>query len=186
MGERRKERERFADVGRRILNWAAHSKEQVLNQDSNRNMSSSKKKSRRRFLNTVLGVGVVGWVGGVLYPVLSFLNPPEQPEPNVRSVVATAVDGMSPNSGQIIKFGRKPVILIRLDSGEYRAFSAICTHLDCTVQYRTDFKHIWCACHNGHYDLRGKNIAGPPPRPLMPYDVTIVDDEVVVSAPSAA
>ncbi len=32
---------------------------------------------------------------------------------------------------------------------------------------------IWCACHNGHYDLFGKNVAGPPPRPLEPYKVQV-------------
>jgi Rieske Fe-S protein len=48
------------------------------------------------------------------------------------------------------------------------------------VQYRDDFKHIWCACHNGHFDLTGRNIAGPPPRPLEEYRVEIRGEEVVV------
>ncbi|HET8580537.1 MAG TPA: Rieske 2Fe-2S domain-containing protein, partial [Nitrospiraceae bacterium] len=62
-----------------------------------------------------------------------------------------------------------------------RAFSAVCTHLACTVQYRPDLIHIWCACHNGHYDLNGINIAGPPPRPLEPYVVNVRGDKIVVS-----
>ena len=66
-------------------------------------------------------------------------------------------------------------------TGDVRAFSAVCTHLACTVQYRPDFQHIWCACHNGHYDLQGKNIAGPPPRPLDAYKVDIAGDEVYVT-----
>ena len=74
-----------------------------------------------------------------------------------------------------------PAIIIRTAAGEYRAFSAVCTHLSCTVQYRSDLQHIWCACHNGHYDLFGRNVAGPPPRPLEPYDVNVRDDEIVVS-----
>jgi Rieske Fe-S protein len=56
-----------------------------------------------------------------------------------------------------------------------------CTHLQCTVQYRSDTQHIWCACHNGHYDLNGRNIAGPPPKPLEQYLVNIRGDEIVVS-----
>ena len=43
---------------------------------------------------------------------------------------------MEKNSGKIIKFGNKPVIVIRKKSGDYVAFSAVCTHLDCIVQYR--------------------------------------------------
>ncbi len=46
--------------------------------------------------------------------------------------------------------------------------------------YRDDFKHIWCACHNGHFDLTGRNIAGPPPRPLEEYRVEIRGEDVVV------
>ena len=51
-------------------------------------------------------------------------------------------------------------------TGNYRALSATCTHLGCIVQYRSDLQEIWCACHNGLYDLNGRNISGPPPRPL--------------------
>jgi len=143
-------------------------------------------KRRRRFVNWLLGGGLVGWLASVIYPVLEFLRPPEQIEPTVSSVVAAKVDEVAPNSGRIIKFGRQPVILVRLESGEFRAFSAVCTHLSCIVQYRSDLKHIWCACHNGHYDLQGRNIAGPPPRPLdIRYDVAVVDGEVIISRPVA-
>ena len=69
----------------------------------------------------------------------------------------------------------------RPSAGEFRAFSAVCTHLNCTVQYRNDLEHIWCACHNGHFDLFGKNIAGPPPRPLDTFDVVVRGEDVVVS-----
>jgi len=88
---------------------------------------------------------------------------------------------VKPNSGQIFRFGSQPGILVRSPEGELRAFSAVCTHLACIVQYREDLTHIWCACHNGHYDLNGKNIAGPPPRPLEKYDVNVRGDRMVVS-----
>ena len=65
--------------------------------------------------------------------------------------------------------------------GELRAFSAVCTHLDCTVQYKADTSQIWCACHNGFYDMTGKNVAGPPPKPLETYSARILGDKVIVS-----
>lgn len=140
-------------------------------------------KTRRRFLNGILAGGFIGWLGTLFYPVISFLKPPRVDGPAVRSVNAGAAADLAPNSGRIVRFGRKPVILIRTESGDVRAFSAVCTHLDCTVQYRDDLRHIWCACHNGHYDLTGKNIAGPPPRPLAPYDATLSPDgEIIVSS----
>ena len=85
------------------------------------------------------------------------------------------------NSGQIFKFGNRPGILVRTPAGDLRAFSAVCTHLNCTVQYRADLSHIWCACHNGHFDLNGQNVAGPPPRALDAYVVNVRGAQIVVS-----
>jgi len=120
-------------------------------------------------------------LGSVLYPVFSYLNPPKVAEANVQTVRAGTAAEFPPNSGQIVKFGRIPVILIRMTNGEFRAFTATCTHLDCIVQYRSDLKLIHCACHNGLYDLTGRNVSGPPPRPLEEFAVNVVNDEIMVS-----
>jgi cytochrome b6-f complex iron-sulfur subunit len=72
-------------------------------------------------------------------------------------------------------------LLVRTASGELRAFSATCTHLGCIVQYRGDIGEIWCACHNGHFDLNGRNVAGPPPAPLEAFTVNVSGDQIVVS-----
>ena len=66
-------------------------------------------------------------------------------------------------------------------ANRFHVISAICTHLGCTVQYRSDLREIWCACHNGTYDLNGRNISGPPPRPLDVFDVHVRGDEIVVN-----
>ena len=137
--------------------------------------------NRRQFTNVLMTGGLLGWLGSALYPILSFLKPPKIPEANVSSVKAGLASEFPPNSSEIVKFGRKPVILIRTDGGDFRAFAATCTHLDCIVQYRTDLKQIWCACHNGLYDPRGRNISGPPPRPLEEYAVNVISDEIMVS-----
>lgn len=138
--------------------------------------------TRRRFLNWLLGTAAGGLLVSVLYPLVRYIVPPASAEA-VTNAVTLKIDPQSvaPNSGQIFKFGNEPGILIRTPSGDLRAFSAVCTHLACTVQYRSDLAHIWCACHNGHYDLNGANIAGPPPRPLERYDLRVVDHEVRVA-----
>jgi Rieske Fe-S protein len=137
--------------------------------------------NRRQFTSFLLGGGLLGWLGAVFYPVVSFLKPPKIPEANVQSVKAGLVEEFQENTAQIVKFGRKPVILIRTESGDFRAFAATCTHLDCIVQYRGDLRQIWCACHNGLYDLKGRNVSGPPPKPLEEFSVNIVADEILVS-----
>lgn len=138
------------------------------------------KTKRRDFLNLLLGGGFFAWVIALFYPVVKYLEPPEIEEAKVSSVKIGSVEDMLKDSGKIIKFGNKPVIVIRRKNGDYVAFSAVCTHLDCIVQYRKDYGQIYCACHNGKYDLNGKNVSGPPPAPLTPYGVKIVKDEVIV------
>jgi cytochrome b6-f complex iron-sulfur subunit len=138
--------------------------------------------TRRSFINWFLGTSVGAFLFTVLYPVSRYLIPPRAGESTAAGVTLSINPAdVKPNSGQIFKFGNRPGILIRTPAGELRAFSAVCTHLACTVQYRADFSHIWCACHNGHFDLNGINIAGPPPRPLEPYTVNVRGDQIVVS-----
>ena len=141
----------------------------------------SEKQSRRDFLNYVLGFGFLGWLLAVLYPIYSYLKPPKAPEVDVSNLKLGKVEDFPKDSGKIFKMGSQPGLLIRLQDGKFRAFSAVCTHLSCTVQYKPDEKIIWCACHNGKYDLNGKNISGPPPAPLTPYNVSVKNDEVFVT-----
>ena len=136
---------------------------------------------RRNILNWLVGVWGGGVLASILYPVVRFLVPPDVAESAALSVKAGSARGLAPNSGRIVPFGSEPAIVVRTADGELRAFAATCTHLACTVQYRSDLQHIWCACHNGHYDLNGRNIAGPPPRPLESYDVDVADDEIVIA-----
>jgi Rieske Fe-S protein len=137
--------------------------------------------SRRSFLNRFLGSGVAALLAAVLYPILRFIIPPEIPEASTNRVVAAKLPELPPDSGKIFRFGDKPGIVIHTAEDKFKAFAATCTHLDCTVQYRPDLKHIWCACHNGHYDLSGKNIAGPPPRPLEEFQVNVRGEDIIVS-----
>lgn len=144
-------------------------------------ISAERPASRRNVLNYLLGTGAMATLAAIFYPVARFMIPPRVIESSASSVVAAKTSEIKPNEGRIFKFGSKPGILVQTPEGQYRAFSAICTHLDCTVQYRPDEKLIWCACHNGRYDLEGKNISGPPPRPLESFNVNVRGNEIVVT-----
>ncbi|MGE5796978.1 MAG: ubiquinol-cytochrome c reductase iron-sulfur subunit, partial [Ignavibacteria bacterium] len=108
-------------------------------------------------------------------------KPPAQREVEVSSVKAGKLKDFENDTGKILKFGSKPIIVVHTAKGDLKAFSAVCTHLDCTVQYRKDMGVIWCACHNGKYDLTGRNISGPPPRALEEYRVVVQQDEIFIS-----
>lgn len=136
---------------------------------------------RRRLVELLLGGGLLASAASFLYPLLRYIVPPPAADLGGDTVVAGKVGDLKPNSGKIFRFGSRPGILIFTADREYRALSATCTHLDCTVQYRDDLHNIWCACHNGMYDLSGRNISGPPPRPLESYEVHVQGDEIIVS-----
>ena len=135
---------------------------------------------RRRFAEVLLGGGFLATAVAFLYPVLRYLVPPKTLDLGSDAVVAGRVGELKPNSGKIFRFGNHPGLLIRTSSGEYRALSATCTHLSCTVQYRDDLRQVWCACHNGKYDLNGRNVSGPPPRPLDSFEVQVRGEEIYV------
>ncbi len=135
---------------------------------------------RRRFLDWLIRAAGTTLGAFVLYPVVRYLVPPRVPEAATRRVVAAKRDELAPGSFKTFPFGSQPGLLIHTLDGEFRAMSAVCTHLGCTVQYRAADRMIWCACHDGLYDLQGRNVSGPPPRPLERYAVHVEGEDVVV------
>jgi Rieske Fe-S protein len=131
--------------------------------------------TRRRFINWFLGTSVGALLASIVYPVTRFVSPPQLPEATTNQVEAgTTNDPELREKGfKIVRFGADPVILVRASETDFRAFSATCTHLDCIVEYHADRKRIFCNCHAGEYDLQGKNVGGPPPKPLTAYTVKV-------------
>jgi Rieske Fe-S protein len=147
--------------------------------------------SRRRFVDWLLTRTLTTWLlstsfGGLLlaifYPAGRYLVPPAAGESTTGTVTLPFAPADIPaNGAEIFRFGSRAGILIKTTAGEFRAFSAVCSHLGCIVQYRSDIGHIWCACHNGHFDLNGHVLEGPPPEPLEAYTVNVRGDQIVVS-----
>ncbi|HWP36205.1 MAG TPA: ubiquinol-cytochrome c reductase iron-sulfur subunit [Gemmatimonadales bacterium] len=136
----------------------------------------------RTLTTWLLSTSVGGLLLSVLYPAGRYLVPPAAGESAAASVtLPLKPEEIAANSGQIFKFGNRAGLLIRTPGGELRAFSATCTHLGCIVQYRADLSQIWCACHNGHFDLNGINVEGPPPKPLEQYQVNVRGEQVVIT-----
>ncbi len=140
--------------------------------------------SRRSLVSWLLGGGITASLVSFLFPALRFMNPPEAAEPAVHEAAAGKIDEFPVNSGKIIRFGNQPVLLLRPEEQDWRAFFGTCTHLNCTVQYQESSRQIWCACHNGLFDLNGRVVSGPPPRALEQLEVKIRGDDVIVSRQS--
>jgi cytochrome b6-f complex iron-sulfur subunit len=113
-------------------------------------------------------------------PALVYLWPVTQSGPvRSRKQVGNARD-WQPWTGHKVSLGEQPVLVFRMEK-EFRAFSAVCTHLGCLVDFEGVKGRIFCPCHAGVYNLEGQVVAGPPPKPLPQLEVTVVDDNVYVS-----
>jgi len=130
--------------------------------------------TRRNWLARILGASIAATVAVIFYPVTRFLWPKPATSSGALQVVAPyRMDELVRADKERralppFDFGGKPCLLF-LVNDEPRAMSAVCTHLQCTVEYRPANQDIFCNCHNGVYDLNGRNVAGPPPRPLEVY-----------------
>jgi len=132
--------------------------------------------SRRKFVNWFLGTSVGAAFASMAYPVFQFLSPPEVPEAGVHQIEAGATNDPEflDRGFRIVRFGVEPVIVVRLSETDFRAFAGTCTHLDCIVEFQPGERRLWCNCHNGGYDMAGRNTVGPPPKPLEVFKVDLV------------
>jgi cytochrome b6-f complex iron-sulfur subunit len=137
--------------------------------------------NRRRFINIFTGGSLAATLAAFLYPVIRYVLPPKQTEAVQKKVVAAKAGELAPNSAKIFKFGSTPAVLINTQEGKLVAFTAVCTHLTCTVTYEPETGTLYCPCHNGRFDLAGHVISGPPPRPLEVFDVEIVGTDIFVA-----
>ena len=72
-----------------------------------------------------------------------------------------------------------PAYVVATAAGEYKAFSAVCTHAGCTVAFLKKTSQFQCPCHGGLYDAKtGKVLSGPPPAPLSAIAVKNVDGNI--------
>ncbi|HTK83349.1 MAG TPA: Rieske (2Fe-2S) protein [Bacteroidota bacterium] len=134
--------------------------------------------TRRSFLGRIL----LGWIGVMfipaLYVVARYIVPPALREKIAQVLNVGNLSDIPVNSAKIIKFNKTPIVVVRTPEDQVKAFSAVCTHLGCIVEYRNDDNRFHCNCHGSVFDINGRNIAGPAPRPLDPLRVEIKDNHI--------
>jgi Rieske Fe-S protein len=78
-------------------------------------------------------------------------------------------------------FDAQKVVVTQPAAGQFKAFSAICTHMGCTVG-SVSGGLIKCPCHGSQYSIQDGSVkGGPAPQPLPAKQVTVSGDEIVVS-----
>lgn len=153
--------------------------------DTNPSIDEAGEPATRRAFMAAAGVAGLCYVAALGYPVYRYLaSPAEMAESAAAVTTVTLKDAQKLAKGAVLmfKFGSAPAMLIHHKDDSWVAFTAVCTHLGCTVQYEPDLNRIHCACHGGVYDAQtGANVSGPPPKPLKRYKLNVNDAGVEVS-----
>jgi cytochrome b6-f complex iron-sulfur subunit len=133
--------------------------------------------TRRSFLDLLLGTTLLGTLASILYPILRYLKPlPVAGPGGPMRLTRAETEALDTKRFVIVPAAGTRVLVLRDQEQKLHALDARCTHEGCTVQYVATEGVIWCACHNARFDLDGRVLAGPPPRPLPRY-ATHEDDE---------
>lgn len=159
--------------------------------------SSSSQLSRRDFVKgvTVVTGALIGVGLGV--PALDYLISPGL---NVKEAEAWVpvgpLDNYEVGIPKLFNFNRSQIngwektvlsfgaFVIRKDVNNVLVLSNICTHLACRVSWHPDIQHYVSPCHNGHFDIYGNVLSGPPPRPLDEYQTKIEDGNLSILFPA--
>ena len=131
--------------------------------------------TRRNFIQIALAALGATWLGLL---VQSRLFPPQNSVQEAKPVELNLSE-VPVGSTKTIVYGGNPVMVLHTNES-VRAYSLVCTHLGCIVQWQADQKEFYCPCHEGRFDQFGEVIAGPPPVPLEQIPVSVEGEQVIV------
>lgn len=142
--------------------------------------STPKAISRRDFIEWIIKGGLLATLAGMVLPALQYLWPVTSKGPAGGMKEVARLDDIPVWGAKKIILGGSALLLVR-GPDEVKAFSAICTHLGCIVDWDERKRVIICPCHAGLFDFHGRVVSGPPPRPLPDYAVKVIDGKIFVT-----
>ncbi len=136
--------------------------------------------TRRGLIDWIIGICGAITAVGLVGPAIAYLLPVTKSGPvKTREEVGDA-DSWANWTARKLAVGGKPALVIKTDK-EFLAFTAVCTHLGCLVEFDAVKRIILCPCHAGTFDLKGNVTGGPPPKPLAAYSTAVVQGKVYVT-----
>jgi Rieske Fe-S protein len=154
-------------------------------------LSSRDEMGRRKFLSGIIGVvaGLVATVMGL--PAIGYLiSPGVKRQKQEQWLTLGPVSSLTPGVPTGFPFSRKikdgwvestqtgVAYAITQDGQNVQVFSNVCTHLSCRVSWVEEKRGFFCPCHDGLFDINGKVLAGPPPRPLDLFETQMENGQI--------
>jgi len=134
--------------------------------------------SRRRFLGLIFAGATAVGLAAFIAPLARYAYPVLKGQVFERQKIATT--SLITAEGLRFDYMDTPAMIIQLLDGNYAAYSLVCTHLGCIVKWETKNRNFHCPCHAGYFDENGINIAGPPPKPLTKFKLSIEGNDIYV------
>jgi thiosulfate dehydrogenase [quinone] large subunit len=132
---------------------------------------------RREVLTLALlgGLSIIGVIAGKNFK----REPQKLSSAGSSNAIAKVSDIAIGTSINIVDTFGAPAIIFRTKSGVY-AYSAVCTHQGCTVEFDKNSKHLICPCHGAEFDPANsaKVLAGPTSTPLPKVKILVKGDEI--------
>jgi menaquinol-cytochrome c reductase iron-sulfur subunit len=153
--------------------------------------------SRRDFIKATMAI-VGGFIGAVIaIPAIAYLiSPALRNDEENAWINLGALEKYPLKIPTLFEFARTKVngwertgmtygvFVVRPDEQTVRIFSNICTHLGCHITWRPNIQNYVSPCHDGHFDILGKVVSGPPPRPLDEFHTKIESGNLYIQLPA--
>ena len=143
-------------------------------------MKNTESERRNFFRRFVQGAGALLMLPSVGVLLQYLMNPRRSKIQREKICAVSELNEFHPSIN--FSIGAVNGIVVLDENKNLHAFNRKCSHLGCMVAYQNEDQRFFCNCHKGTYDLQGKVISGPPPRPLSELQVEIFDDTVFVTA----
>lgn len=112
------------------------------------------------------------------YPLARFIAPLKGKTRDEK--VTLRKSELSVGEGKEVLVGNIPAIVVNVKGMGYVAFSKVCTHLGCLVEYNRDQNKFVCPCHAGTFSIEGNVLSGPPPRSLDKLPLSVEGENIII------
>lgn len=133
---------------------------------------------RREALGKLTGTALIVALTGTAVTTVSYLSPNVLFEPPSRYRVGRPEEIPL---GTVLVLPEQKIYVSHAAEGFY-ALSAVCTHLGCMTRYLANEGILACPCHGSRFDLLGRVVQGPAPRPLPRLELSLNDGLLVVDS----
>jgi len=125
-----------------------------------------------------LGLLGSGAAVSLAYPVVRLLAAPKGA--GEQKTVLLSKSEIPVGGSKKIIFNNMPALVINHSNKGLLAFSRVCTHLGCLVEYNKNTDTLVCPCHAGTFSLDGNVISGPPPKPLPMLPLRVAGEQIII------